>query len=212
MNIFEGEDYLEENARNMTSCEFVMEHYLLNQYVVYRYRMIIAFIIAALAMPYLLRAFGVKNGDHSGTYFFLFFVYFVIQWAISYIIKLIVPNDALYKLLIRCRGWQDSDANKSSCKSVIDADAAAVYLKEGFVAHGEREEFSDDMEHLTQKTLLEGDEEDWGPTVMSSSLELDGLPLPANSSGNALSVAGGEPIALEKFTDVARVNKLMFAN
>jgi len=48
MNIFGKKDTLEEDARSMTDCNYVMNKYLLEQYLLYRYRELFAFIISAL--------------------------------------------------------------------------------------------------------------------------------------------------------------------
>lgn len=128
MNIFTAPD-LEGDVKKMTDCNHMMREFLLNQYLIYKYRTLVAFFIAGITVPLAMKYFDIKNGSYFRTYLFLFAVFYITQWAITEILKKMLDTDALNKLLASCQGWQNDSTIKAACKSVIDPDKASVYLQ-----------------------------------------------------------------------------------
>ena len=126
---------LEESVKKMTDCNYVMREFLMDQYIVYKYRSLVSFFTAALMMPFILNFFNIRNGSSYKMYMLLFIMFYIVQLTITEIIKRLVDNDALTKLLTRCGAWQNDKDVKIKCKAVVDPDAASAYLKENFTTY-----------------------------------------------------------------------------
>jgi hypothetical protein len=131
MSLF-GSTNLDERAKKMTDCDFVMKKFVMEQYVIYKYRAGIAFLIATFGLPALMNYYKIKNGSQYRTYLFFFLTWYLTQWVISKVVERLISQDALHKMLVRCKGWQEDTDTKASCKAVVDTEKVQAYLKEEF--------------------------------------------------------------------------------